>query len=500
MLSLIDTRPFPAVPTAFNMAGHVLSRGHSLPDKAALVILHPDRDEVFSYRQITAMVLGCASALRELGLNPGDRVLMRLQSSSAFPVVFLGAIAAGLVPVATSSVLTGPEITRLAALVAPRLIVAEPGVTLPDHTAPVIAADPAGWALQPAAEFHQGDAGREGYFVFTSGSSGQPEAVSHAHRAILARAAMHDAWEGLGTEDRLLHAGALNWTYTLGTGLLDPWTVGATALIPAAGTLPADLPALLAKARATVFAAAPGVFRQMLRTDLPALPHLRHALSAGEAMPDALRAEWHLRTGTDVHEALGMSELSTYVSGSPDRPAPPETAGFVQPGRLVACLGDDGRPVPCGTPGELAVSTADPGFMRGYLGRPTPAGPWFRTGDIAVMAETGAISLLGRKDDLMTAGGFRVSPVDVEAAFDNFPGLTACAAAEVEVAPGTRIIALFYEGPCGIEAPLLHQRAENLLARWKQPRHYQRLETLPRTANGKLIRRALAPLFQRPDL
>jgi acyl-coenzyme A synthetase/AMP-(fatty) acid ligase len=499
MQSLIDTRPFPALPASFNLAGHVLARGQTHPDKPALVILHPDHDQTLSYGDLTAQILGCATALLSRGLQPGDRVLMRLENGLAFPVVFLGAIAAGLVPVATSAALTAGEVTRLAARANPRLIIADPSVALPDHPAPVLAPDPAAWATLPPAPLHLADLHREGYVVFTSGSSGQPEGVSHAHRAILARQAMHHAWEGLTPDDRLLHAGALNWTYTLGTGLLDPWTLGATALIPAPGTATTALPALLARAKATIFAAAPGVFRQMLRADMPPLPALRHALSAGEGLPTALRTAWQQKTGTDVHEALGMSELSTYISGSPQHPAPPGTAGHVQPGRLVSCLDDDGHPTPRGTPGELAVSTDDPGFMRGYLGRPAPQGPWFRTGDVALMSAEGIITHLGRRDDLMNAGGFRVSPLEIESAFHDLPGLTACAAAEVEVAPGTRIIALFYEGPCRIDATALHQRAELALARWKQPRHYQHLETLPRTANGKLVRRALSPLYQRPS-
>ncbi|MDM7931001.1 class I adenylate-forming enzyme family protein [Tabrizicola sp.] len=499
MQSLIDTRPFPALPPVFNLAGHVLARGRSSPEKTALVMLHPDRDALFSYREVTAQVLGAATALLALGLRPGDRVLMRLQNGLGFPVVFLGAIAAGLVPVATSAALTVAEVTRLALRVDPRLIVADPGVALPDHPAPRLAPDPVAWGKLPPADFHLGDPGREAYVVFTSGSSGQPEAVSHAHRAILARAAMHVAWEALGPDDRLLHAGALNWTYTLGAGLLDPWTVGATALIPAPDTPTAALPALLARAEATIFAAVPGVFRQMLRAGLPTLPQLRHALSAGESLPTTLRVDWQRQTGTDVHEALGMSELSTYISGAPGRPAPAGTAGLVQPGRLVACLDDAGDLVPRDTPGELAVSTADPGFMRGYLGRPAPEGPWFRTGDMVRMSATGAITHLGRRDDLMNAGGFRTSPLEIEAAFHDLPGLTACAATEVEVAPGTRIIALFYEAGCGIDAAPLRQRAELALARYKQPRHYQQVETLPRTANGKLIRRAVAALYQRPD-
>jgi acyl-coenzyme A synthetase/AMP-(fatty) acid ligase len=165
----------------------------------------------------------------------------------------------------------------------------------------------------------------------------------------------------------------------------------------------------------------------------------------------------------------------------------------------VALLDDAGTTVPRGTPGELAVATEDPGLMRGYLGAPPPTGVWFRTGDMAVMDADGAVTHLGRRDDLLNAGGFRVSPVEVEAAFHDVPGLLACAAVEVRPTADITIIALFYEGPCAIDPAALQKCAETALARWKQPRHYQHLDALPRTATGKLIRRALPPLYQRPD-
>lgn len=498
MLSEIDTRPFPEAPPAFNLAGHVLALGVRL-DKPALAILHPDRDETLSYAELLRLTQGCATALLSRGLTPGERILLRVGNSLAFPILYLGAIWAGLVPVPTSAALTAGEITRLAALVSPSLVATEPGIPLPDHPAPRLAPDLALWSTLPPAALHQGDPEREAYVVFTSGTSGAPMAVAHAHRAILARQAMHRHWEGLTTDDRLLHAGALNWTYTLGTGLLDPWTLGATALIPAAGTPATALPGLMARSRATILAAAPGVYRQLLRAPLPALPDLRHGLSAGEALPHTLRSQWRQRTGTDLHEALGMSECSTFLSGSPGRPAPEAAAGYVQPGRHIALLGDDGRPVPRGEPGELAVSTADPGLMRGYLGHPQPTGPWLRTGDAATMAEDGAITHLGRKDDLLNAGGFRVSPMEIEAAFHDLPDLIACAAGQVEPSPGTTILALFYEAPCEIAASTLQECAEKALARWKQPRHYQRLDALPRTGTGKLIRKALAARYRRPE-
>lgn len=497
MLSEIDTRPFPKAPPAFNLAGHVLARAATL-DKPALTILHPERDETLAYADLLHLVQTTATALCAQGRTPGDRILLRLGNTQAFPILTLGAIWAGLVPIPTSTALTSGEITRLAALVQPQLIVAEPGIPLPDHAAPVLTPDLSAWSSLPPTDLHIGDPDREAYIVFTSGTSGSPMGVSHAHRAILARQTMHQHWEGLTQSDRLLHAGALNWTYTLGTGLFDPWTVSATALIPAAATPSADLPALLERSQATIFAAAPGVFRQMLRGKIPPLPHLRHGLSAGETLPRSLRQQWQAATQSDLHEALGMSECSTYLSGAPNRPAPEGTTGYVQPGRHIAILSDEGTPVPRGEAGELAVSTGDPGLMRHYVGHPPPQGPWFRTGDAALMATDGAITHLGRKDDLLNAGGFRVSPAEVESAFQRLP-LAACAATQVEPTAGTTIIALFYEAPCEIAVSTLRECAEETLARWKQPRHYQRVDALPRTGTGKVIRKALAARYRRPE-
>lgn len=501
MISVDDRSPWGPCPAPFNLAAHALARAGVLADKSALQIVRPTGAERWSYGRLEAAVRGCGTGLMRLGLRRGDRVLIRLGNCVEFPVLFLGAIAAGLVPVPTSAALTGTEITPLAARIAPRLIVAGGGVALPDPLpCPVIgAADVVEMEDLPPCDWDMGDPDRPAYIVFTSGTSGRPQAVVHAHRALWARGMMHRGWEGLGEGDRLLHAGAFNWTYTLGTGLMDPWTVGATALVPAEGVTPAQLPLLLKRFDATILATAPGVLRQMLRAPLPPLPRLRHALSAGERLPDALRAAWQEATGTPVFEALGMSECSTFVSASPDRPAPMGATGYAQDGRRVAVLGPDGAPVPRGTEGTLAVDTRDPGLMLGYLddAAATQAkvrGDWFVTGDTVVMADDGAITYLGRDDDMMNAGGYRVSPLEVEAALADI--LPDCAVTEVEVKPGTRIIACFYSGPARDPAAL-DAAAATCLARWKQPRHWQRVDALPRGGNSKLNRRALAALFRK---
>ncbi len=498
MHSVIDLRPAPPVPAPFNMAEHVLANSAARhPDRIALQILGPTGAQRWSYGRLLAAVQGCATGLLARGAEPGDRVLLRLSNQVEFPVAFLGALAAGMVPVATSSQLTAEEITPMAARVSPRLIVASPGVALPDHPAPVIAdAEIRAMESLPPTAFQRGDPNRPGYIIFTSGTSGTPMAVVHAHRAILGRLMMHSGWEGLGEGDRLLHAGAFNWTYTLGTGLMDPWTVGATALIPGAGVGPDQLGLLLKRFDATIFAAAPGVYRQMLRTPLPALPRLRHGLSAGEKLPEELRAAWQTATGTPICEALGMSEVSTFISAAPGHPAPPGSTGFAQPGRRIAALGPDGEPVPRGEPGELAVDRADPGLMLEYLDAPEATharfrGEWFLTGDSIRIDEDGAVSYLGRNDDQMNAGGYRVSPVEVERAMATFPGLLEAAVTEVEVRPGVTVIGCFYTAEAPLDETALAAHAAAHLARYKQPRMFRHLAALPRGANAKLNRRML---------
>ena len=499
MLSDADHGPPPVCPAHFNLAAHVLAQAEVTPDRIALHLLRPDAAERWSYGRLAAAVRGTGAGLLALGLAPGDRVLMRLANSVEFPIVFLGAIAAGLVPVPTSAQLTAPEVAGLAAELAPALIVAGPGVAVPEPApCPVLQIAALRDMFEgPACAWEMGAPDRLAYIVYTSGTSGRPRGVMHAHRAVFARRMMWEGWYGLRADDRLLHAGALNWTYTLGTGLLDPWAAGATALVPGPGVDPAHLPLLMKRFDVTIFAASPGIYRQILKQEAKTpLPRLRHGLSAGEKMPEETRAAWHAATGTEVHEAFGMSECSTFLSGSPARPAPRGSSGYPQPGRRVAILGPDGAPVPRGTPGTIAVHRSDPGLFLGYLGAEAETadrfqGDWFLTGDIAAMAGDGAVTYLGRDDDMMNAGGVRVSPLEVEAVLNTHPDIHETAVCAVEVKPGVSVIAAFYTAEAVLTEADLNAFAAARLARYKQPRIWRHVEALPRGPNNKLQRRVL---------
>lgn len=501
MLSIFDNGPQAPCPTHFNMAAHVLSHCDMTPEKTALQVLHPTHPENWTYGDLKAAVLGIATGLQHAGAKAGDLILMRLGNTVDYPLAYLGALAAGMVPVPTSAALTRPEVTQIVDELLPTLILRDPEVACPKTDNQINVADLQAMRTLPPAQYHMGDPERLGYVVYTSGTSGKPRAVAHAHRAIWARQMMFEGWYGLRKDDHLLHAGAFNWTYTMGTGLMDPWTIGATAMIPAAGTPTKDLSRLLANNNATVFAAAPGVYRQMLRNHRTLkLPNLRHGLSAGEKLPLGTRMAWTNATNTPIFEAYGLSECSTFLSGSPSNPAYDDCLGQPQNGRKIAILGPDG-PVPRGSQGTIAVHRRDNGLMLGYLNQPEETsakmqGDWFMTGDQGVMFEDDKISYLGRNDDMMNAGGFRVSPIEVEKAFADVKGVTSLAVTQVEVKADTYVIAAFYTGPALIDETTLKTHAVQNLAAYKHPRIFTHIDALPQGANGKILRKVLREQFR----
>jgi len=498
MISISDKGVPAPCPAPFNMAGYVLAHADRLAEKCALKILSPNGDHAFTYAELANAALRTGAGLRARGHKPGDRIIMRLDNTVDFPLVFLGAIAAGMIPVPLSSQLTGFEVGKILDEIRPDAIVHSTGLDLPKTNAPVYADHSLLEApdLEPLAPL-PGDPDRLAYIVYTSGTSGKPRAVMHAHRAIWARRMMWQGWYDLREDDRMLHAGAFNWTYTLGTGLMDPWTIGATALIPAQGTPAADLPALIAAQDVTLFAAAPGVYRRMLATGTAInAPKLRHGLSAGEKLSPKLAEQWEKSSNTKVYEAMGMSECSTFLSGSPARPAAKNSLGCAQPGRRIAVVDIKGVLQPIDKPGVLAISMRDPGMMLGYLDQAEETaarikGEWFLTGDTVSMDAEGMVSFLGRGDDMMNAGGVRVSPIEVEAVFSTLPEMISCAAVEVTVKADTTVIALFYDATDEISEADLTAHAQKHLATYKRPRLYRLQHDLPINANGKINRRAL---------
>ena len=495
-----------------NLAQYCLAAtARRTPEKTALLVARDDSGraaERWSFADIETAVLRVAGGLSHWGLEPGERVLLRLGNSSDFPLFFFGAIAAGLVAVPTSPMLTRREVDAVLADCGARLVIGDGGAVLPG---PVRGVAVAGEIAQIKAAPARGYAVRgdddPAFLVYTSGTSGRPKGVLHAQRNARGRIPMYRGWYGIRPDDVLLHAGAFNWTYTLGAGLMDPWANGACAVIYAGEKDPGVWPRLIAAFGATLFAAVPSLYRQILKYgDVGAgnMASLRHGLTAGEALRPALHEEWCRRVGRPLYEALGMSEISTYVSSSPQVPTRPGSPGKPQAGRRVVILAEEGgtEPLPAGERGVIAVHGSDPGLMLGYWRRAAETaaafrGDWFITGDLGRFDADGYLWFEGRHDDMMNTFGYRVAPEEVEATLAAHPDIAEVAVTDSRVDDLIRVITAFVvprEG-ASLEDGDLAAWCGRRLAAYKCPRRFVHVAALPRTASGKVRRKALGELI-----
>ncbi|MDA1239739.1 MAG: acyl-CoA synthetase [Chloroflexi bacterium] len=477
----------------------------ALAGAPAFTFVHEDgRAETWRAAEAWERVQRIGRGLLGRGLTPGDRVLVRLPHSPDYAFAFLGATVAGLVPIPASPALTDEEATFLAADAEARASVTTHDLRLSGFTGLEVDAVDLD-RLDGGGPLPETRAEDPAFLIYTSGTTDRPKGVLHAHRTVRGRALMREAWQGFQPGDVTLHAGTLNWSYTLGVGLMDPWAAGAHAVL-AAGVPGGDgWPALMARLGVTVFAAVPTVYRQMLKYGRPEdhdLSRLRHVLCAGEPLPPSLREEWRARAGTEMYESLGMTEVSTYISSGPIIPVRPGSPGRPQPGRIVAILDADSEstePLPPGQVGLLAVHRSDPGLMLGYWRRPAEEttvfrGEWFTGGDLAEIDADGYVWFHGRHDDLIKSFGYRLSPVEIEHALAGAPGVSEVAVIGLTVETGkTLVTACVVPQPdVTLDTTALEAFAAAHLAEYKRPHQYLvQQEPLPRTRNGKLLRREL---------
>lgn len=491
-----------------NLARYCLTNAEPAPDKTALEIVGAGGSlkEAWTYGKLTSSVLSVAAGLKNTGLKAGDRVLLRIGHSVDFPLLFFGAIAGGFVPVPTSAQLTARETSSILADSGARLLVHDGKTEIPDNVA-VLSLGPQGidFLKQYApGTFAETAADDPAFLIYTSGTSGMPKGVLHAQRAAFARRPMYQGWYGISSSDRLLHAGAFNWTYTLGAGLMDPWANGATSIVYDGPRDPDIWPGVIEGSDASLFAAVPSLYRRILKygkITSDSFPSLRHGLTAGEALPPSLYKDWKVSTGRELYEALGMSEISTYLSNGPTVPVRPGSPGKPQEGRKVSILSETSNAslfAEANEPGLLAIHSSEPGLMLGYWNAPEETeaafrGEWFLTGDRARRDEDGYFWYEGRADDLMNAFGYRVAPEEVERVLATDPQVSEVAVTAVSVRDGVSLITAFVvpRDADTFDLERLASRATKDLADYKQPKSYRLVEQLPRTASGKIRRQAL---------
>lgn len=465
-------------------------------------------------------------------LHKGDFLLIHLPSGPTYALTFFAAIAAGLVPVPLSPQLSAREIEFFQKDTGAKCMVISPSLNQPAHTNSQLTYITEKTILSylnsaEPIEYAQTHAEDPAYLIYTSGTSSNPKGVLHAQRTILGRLPMQQGWHQIQPSDRVLHAGDFNWTYSLGVGLMDPWLMGATALIYSGPKSPQIWPELINQHKVSIFAAVPGVYRQILKyatVQASNMPSLKYGLSAGETLGQELHNNWQEITGTHLYEAMGQSEISTYVSTHPSIEAPKTLAiqnnsqhkGIIQSGRNIVILPADENetlteaeritPLACNQAGLIAIHKSDPGLMLRYWNRPDEMnqqfrGEWFLTGDSGQIDEHQNLTHYGRTDDLMNASGYRVSPLEVETAILSHPDISEAITLEQRINPDLTIIRAFLITKDNVTAnqaeilTTLKQLLSENLATYKIPKSFEFVKEYPRNKSGKIMRKSLAELY-----
>jgi acetyl-CoA synthetase len=483
-----------------------------------------------TYAELAKQSSQFAEVLRKHGVVAGDRVLVRLPNSLEYPIAFFGTMKVGAIAVPTSTLLTPDEVAYLIKDSGAKVLVIDKqslvqlagklptggGVNLILTTGNAqetevegIAVRDLNAALKSISVFsaaHATRANDPAYLVYTSGTTGYPKGVLHAHRALIGREPASQYWFNFDANqvDRIVHSGKFNWTYVLGSGLMDPLYRGKTVIVHEGKNDALLWPRLIAKHNATIFIGVPTIYRQIVqKTSITKadVPSLRFCMSAGEHLSDDMLATWRTRFGMDIYEAVGMSEFSYYLSQSIHRPIRAGSAGFPQPGHDIKLLNPETlEPVALGEEGMIVVPESDPGLFLNYWQLPDETAKlrhdgYFFTGDHAKIDVDGYWWFLGRRDDIIKSFGYRVSPYEVERVLKSHEAVADCACVGETVEQDKLIVVAYVILQAGAEisAESLHQWSQTKLAGYKAPKRIYLAKDFPRTKNGKILRREISP-------
>ncbi len=503
---LLD-RPEYRYPARLNCAVELLDRNLAARgDHPALVT----PAETLTYRQLAERVNRIANVLvRQLGLVPGNRVLLRSANNAWMTAAYFAVLKAGGVVVATMPLLRAKELGQMLrkarishALCDARLVEELRKTDAPDLKHLVTWGDGQLEALCDAAspDFTACDTAADDVCLigFTSGSTGEPKGTLHFHRDMLAICDGY-AMQVLRPEPADIFIGSppLAFTFGLGGLVLFPFRVGATAVLLERAP-PEELPAAIARHRATICFTAPTAYRVM--AGLAAqhdLSSLRKCVSAGEALPRPVFEAWQKATGLKLMDGIGATEmLHIFIAAREDQIRPGAT-GLPVPGYVARVVDGNGAEVPRGTPGRLAVQ--GPTGCR-YLADPRQAqyvqDGWNITGDTYIQDEDGYFWYQARNDDMIVSAGYNIAGPEVEAALLTHPAVAECGVVGAPDAERGMIVRAYVvprpdHAPGDALAKALQDHVKAEIAPYKYPRSIVFVEALPRTETGKLQRFAL---------
>lgn len=456
--------------------------------------------EVWTYGDLRRRANQVAAVLvDDLGVVPGNRVLLRGPNEPWLVACWLGVLLAGGVAVTTMPMLRAGELADIAELSRPALALCHHA-----HTGALPAGLPTlGYAGD--AELTGRCATKDGSFApvataaddvallaFTSGTTGRPKATMHLHRDLLAIADTFSRHViGMRSDDVVTGTPPLAFTFGLGGLVVFPLRAGASTVL-LDHVSPEQLADALAEHGVTVLFTAPTGYRAMIAAGkAERLAGLRRAVSAGEALPATVWHAVHDATGLRIIDGIGSTEmLHVFISAADDAIRPGAT-GLPVPGYRAAVLDDDGRPVPDGTPGHLAVrGPTGCRYLDGDRQETYVRHGWNLTGDTYVRDPDGYFHYLARSDDMIISSGYNVSGPEVEQALLGHPDVVDCAVVGTPDEQRGALVTAFVVLRAGAtpDAAALQAFAKQAIAPYKYPRVVEFVAELPRTTTGKLQR------------
>src|ERR1700680_739794 len=383
-----------------------------------------------------------ANLLRRLGVRREERVAMIMLDTVDFPIVFLGAIRAGVVPVPLNTLLTSDQYAYVLADFRARVLFVSEALLpvvrdmlgrMPDLEHVVVSGkQPHGYKKLSDEIAGESDAfvtaaphpDEPAFWLYSSGSTGMPKGVRHLHANLAATAETYARQVlGIREDDVCLSAAKLFFAYGLGNALTFPMSVGATTVLNSERPTPAVMFALMNRYNPSIFFGVPTLFSSMLNDETLRRERggarLRICTSAGEALPESVGKAWKSRFGVDILDGVGSTELlHIFLSNAPGD-IKYGTSGRAVPGYRVRLVDEAGGDVPDGEGGGVVVDAPSAG--EGYWNqrsksRRTFEGHWTRTGDKYIRDADGRYTLCGRSEDMFKVSGIWVSPFEVESA------------------------------------------------------------------------------------
>jgi benzoate-CoA ligase len=521
----METRT-PSPPERFNFARHIFGLNRARPDKTAYI---DDRERI-SYAELELRARRCAAGLLALGLRPEERVLLVMHDTTDMPVVLLGAMFAGIVPVPANTLLPMEDYAYMLAHSGARVAIAAGAladtvaraIAQSGRQAQLVVTGPDNGARLPDGAMHFSsllearplpeDAGADthadsfAFWLYSSGSTGKPKGTVHSHANLYWTAELYGKPVlGVREDDVVFSAAKLFFAYGLGNAFTFPLSVGATTVLMAERPTPQAVFERLVKHKPTVFAGVPTLYVAMLASpQLPARSDtaLRICASAGEMLPREVGEKFKAHFGADILDGLGSTEMLHIFLSNHSGDVRYGTTGKPVQGYEIELRDEQGRKLAESEVGELFIRGPSAALMywtNRDKSRTTFQGDWVRSGDKYVMDAEGYYTYAGRSDDMLKVSGQYVSPIEVESALIGHPAVLECAVVGKPDAEGlTKTMAYVVlragQAPGEELCAELKTFVKGRLAPHKYPREIVFVEDLPKTATGKIQRFKLRAL------